>query len=553
MGLRTRTMKAIRTLFGSEPPRRPRASVGRLLHQGRLIGSMPGITTGPNSFLRGGLKEWRAKARWMAATNPYAVQAKRALQVNMIGPRGIQLRGNIRKADAARVPQAERRRRVMQALSEARDLSEPSETLLRLLQDQEKDEPRNNALEEWWRQFCRPCNFSLSGEMSFHQCELMSVGSLPSAGGCMVRAVYRRGAKSKLRARLSFELLPMDRLDDDYNFLSDRPGHYWRNGIEFHRATGRRTRFAILTEHPYEHDYRHAVTRKHVLVPADDIAHVYFPEEIGQTREIPWLMPALTTVHAIEKYEESHWARKRAINNLLGFIEEGEAEFPVDGAGEQEDDSDTMEQIEEALQRSAPAMWVRLKQGEKAVPPQFGPDDNQFGEVLRTMLRRFSGALGLSYATVSRDFSDTNWATIRQSVQEDRDAWRVLQSLLIQGLHQWVFEKALYAAVMAGDLPLDLFGDYFTNPERYLAPKWQARSWEWVDPLKELKAKEMGVGMNMDTLAALIGEATGEDLESTLIQRAYEVQLLKALGLPSSTEASKTGRPGEEPPGAEEN
>lgn len=529
MGIRSRLVNAARAVMGFGPPK----AEGRLT-QGRLIGRMPSIHTGPNTFLRGGLKEWRASARWMATTNPYAVQAKRALKVNIVGAHGIRLRGNIRKAATPGEGLAERGREgVLRALAQLGE-GVTSEGLLKLLEGQQKDEERNTVLEAWWHRFCKRENFDLAGERSFHQFELDAVGSLPSAGGCMVRAVYRRGARSRMRAQLSFEILPMDRLDDDFNYLSDRPGHYWRNGIEFERATGRRTRYAIFLEHPSEHDYKMASDRRTVLVSADDIAHIYFPEEIGQTREIPWLMPALTTIQAIEQYEQSHWTRKRATNNLLGFIEEPEADFPDAGGtvgpkdGEEEKDID---ETMDAIQQSSPGMWVKLKPGEKPHAPTFSPDDNQFAEVLRTMLRRFSGALGLSYSTVSRDFSDTNWATIRQSVQEDRDAWRVLQAQLAQILHQWVYEKALFAAVLAGDLPFDLFGDLFTNPDRYLAPVWQARRWEWVDPQKELKAKELALGMNMDTLAALIAEGTGEDLEATLIQRAYEVMLLKALGL----------------------
>ena len=335
----------------------------------------------------------------------------------------------------------------------------------------------------------------------------------------------------------------MDQLDDDYNYLSERPGHYWRNGIEFQRGTNRITRYAILTEHPDEYDYRHAHDKKRVFVPADDIAHVFFQEDIGQTREIPWLMPALTTLHSMQEYETSHWTRKRVTNNLLGFIEETEPEFPQAGGDADIEEPDTMELIED----SAPGQWVKLRPGEKPHAPQFGPDDGQFGEVLRTMLRRFSAALGLSYATVSRDFSDTNWATIRQSVQEDRDAWRVGQSLLVQMLHQWVYEKWILAALAGGELPMDLFGDYFTNPDKYLAPKWQARSWEWVDPLKELKAKELANGNNLQTLAAQVAETTGEDLESTLIQRAYELQLLKALGLPTGPASKAQAQPAPEP------
>lgn len=522
------------------------------LGQARLIGDMGQITSGPDAFIRGGMKEWRARARWLSATNPYAKKAKHALQTNLIGNRGIRMRANVHVGDAQ--AKGSRLRADLGKVLAAHDGSPASRgrILAKLdeLRKREKDEDRCQALEVAWTQFCRADSFDVSGRQSFHAYQLLIAGSFPGAGGCMVRALPEAAGRS--RVNLCFELLPMDRLYDDKRGPSQVRGRHWRDGIEFDTRTGRRTGYAILTDHPGEIDRPGWTLRgkQWVYVPAEQIAHIFIPEEIGQTREVPWLLPVLTTIHGINEYEKSHWTRKRVVNNTLGFIEEEEAEFPSGDVVNDEAEDDELDTMD-LLEKSSPGQYIKLRGGEKVVQPQFGPDDNSFEVVLKTMLRRFAAGLSMSYATISRDFGDTNWATIRQSVLEDRDEWRVGQAILSEQFCQWAYERWVEAAVFAGVLPSSLFGDYWTNPERYLCPVWQPRSWQWVDPLKEIKALELAQKTNLQTLAEQIAETSSEDLETVLVQRAYEVQLIEALGLNPEPEVTPpaAGDDSDEPPG----
>lgn len=560
MSIRTGVMNTLRRLWaaGPGPSARGRAralAAGGLLSQARLIGDMGGITTGPDQFIRGGLREWRAKARWLSATNPYAKKAKHALQTNLIGHRGIRMRANVMVGDAP-AKRSRLRAKLRKELAAFDCTPAARGRILAALDDlrkREKDEARCQALEVAWQRFCKADSFDLGGRHSFHSYQLLIAGSFPGAGGCMVRALPFAAGKS--RVPLCFELIPMDRLDDDMRGPSRVNGRHWRDGIEFDTLTGRRTGYQILVDHPGEIDRPGWASRgrKSIYVPAEQIAHIFIPDEIGQTREVPWLLPVLTTIHSISEYEKSHWTRKRVVNNTLGFIEEDEGDFPTADVVNDDEGADDEPDTMDLLEQSSPGQYIKLRAGEKVVQPQFGPDDMSFEVVLKTMLRRFAAGLSMSYATISRDFGDTNWATIRQSVLEDRDEWRVGQAILSEQFCQWAYEKWVDAAVLAGELPIDLFGDYFTNPDRYLAPVWQPRSWQWVDPLKEIKALELAQKVNLQTLAEQIAETSSEDLETVLVQRAYEVQLIKALGLESTPEppgATEGGEEGENgPPG----
>jgi lambda family phage portal protein len=354
---------------------------------------------------------------------------------------------------------------------------------------------------------------------------MMVAGSLPESGEALVRIV--RQPMGQGRTPLALELIEAHQLDEDKSGVSDRAGHEWRLGVEINQW-GRPTRYAILTRHPGDVELglnRRGVEQKHVLVPAEDIIHVYLPERIGQNRGVPWLASVITTVHNLSEYEKAHWTRKRVQAASLGWIRSPEGELIGDAV-----------ENGQRLINTEPGSWNYLDPGQEPVAPDFGPDDGQYDNVVRNLSRRFAAGFGCSYETLSRDFSQTNYSSSRLSILEDRDHWRVVQSVLIQQFHQRVFEEWLRAAMLAGELPSPAFNDYWTRPERYNAPRWQARSWSWVDPQKEMKALEMARALLLQSHSEQIAEYSGEQFEQVMAQIAMENELKESLGLMPTVE-----------------
>ena len=152
--------------------------------------------------------------------------------------------------------------------------------------------------------------------------------------------------------------------------------------------------------------------------------------------------------------------------------------------------------------------------------------------MVRNLLRRFAAGFGCSYETLSRDFSQTNYSSSRLSILEDRDHWKLLQSMVVQQIHQRVFENWFEAAVLSGELPAATFGDFWVNPDRYLTPRWQARTWSWVDPSKELAALETARELMLETHASQITGFTGEEFSEVIPQIAAENELKARFNLP---------------------
>jgi lambda family phage portal protein len=544
MSMFSRARRLMRKIWEAGPGPRARRLRAHGLSQhlgGRLLGDMPAVYLDPQAMLRGGLKEIRAKSRYQALLNPYARRAIRSLQINIVGARGVQMRGQIplggRSNPAAGRARAESAQQIAALLSRGRTGGELDAALDRLILAQtaiERDEERNQILEAKWRQFCKPDNFDLSGRYSFHQYELLIAGAFGSHGGAMVRIIRESATGNPNAEQLCFELLSTDQLDEDYSGGSDRPGHFWRMGVETNdRRGGRVTRYAVLRRHPGNMDPGdpRSMEPKHIFVDARDLIHIFIPEEIGQLREIPHLAPVLTTIHNLNEYEKSHWTRKRIANNILGFIEKKQ---PDDAPPNSSLVDEKSQATGEVLSNSSPGEWIELFPDEHPVPPQLGPDDNQYETVLKTMLRRFSTGFTASYSAISGDHSDANYSSMREEKLEIRDWYRVVQSIFIQQFHQRVFEEWVDAATLAGVLPVELFANYWNEPELYTAPRWQARTWSWVDPAKEMKAYKDAQEMGLQSTSDQMAELYGTDLEHTWAQIAYEIALRRRLGLSQS-------------------
>ena len=482
---------------------------GRRMYEGarrnRLLHDLIAPTTSADAELRVSLTVLRDRAHQLCRDNPYARQAKRTTQINVVGPRGIQMQAQIMKANGT-----------------------------------EKDTRRCRLMEEAWRRWCRADTCDVAGRLSFHGFEMMIAGSLPESGECLVRIV--RQPMGAGRVPLALELIEAHQLDEEKSGPSDRAGHEWRLGVEINQW-GRPTRYAILTRHPGDVELglnRRGVQEKHVYVDAADMIHVYMPERIGQNRGVPWLASVITTVHNLAEYEKAHWTRKRVQAASLGWIRTPEGELIGDAVenGQQ-------------LFNTEPGSWNILDPGQEPVAPDFGPDDGQYDNVVRNLSRRFAAGFGCSYETLSRDFSQTNYSSSRLSILEDRDHWRVVQSVIIQVFHQRVFEEWLRAAALVGELPSPAFNDYWTRPERYNAPRWQARSWSWVDPQKEMKALEMARTLLLQSHSEQIAEYSGEQFEQVMAQIARENELKDSLGLSEMGEEPEPPDPAE-PPDPEE-
>ncbi len=480
MGIRTRLMSALG--FGPKEvapaKRRRRTYAGAVIN--RLTSDWIAHGTSADAEIKTSLRKLRDRSRQMVRDNPYARQAKRTTQINVVG-QGVKMQSQVMT-----------------------------------LRGNKRDERINALLEGKWERWCRADYCDVAGRNSFHSFEWLAAGALPESGEVIFRIHKRAFGGSKIP--LALEIIESDLLDDEYNGAVSAKGNEWRMGVEIN-PYGRPVRYAFLTRHPGDYWFQGQPDRenvKHVFLPASEVIHLFIPERPSQHRGVPWFAPVIGDAHQLAGYEEAAVIRARSTAALMGFITSPEGELDADDVEEGQ-----------RITEFEPGVFKYLDGGQSVIVPDLRSPDAQYEDFVRAKTRRFASGFGCSYETLSRDFSETNYSSSRLSLLEDRDHWKVVQNYLIENFHMRVFREWLDVAVLSGELSLP---DYELRPERYDNPKWLARGWTWVDPLKEVKAyREMEAAGYMTK--AQICAQLGGDLDENLQQIARERKTAADLGV----------------------
>lgn len=444
------------------------------------------------------LRLLRDRSRQLCRDNPYARQAKRTTVINVIG-QGIKMQSQ-----------------VMQ------------------LRGKKRDDRINTFIESGWERWCRKDSCDVGGKLSFYMMELLAAGSLPESGEILFRIVRERFGRS--RVPLALEVIESDLLDENWQGNVLAPGNQWRMGVEVDRW-GRPVRYAIHSQHPG--DFGFVTPRQdngeRLFLSANEVIHLFIPDRPSQNRGVPWYASVMDDLHQLDGYEQAAVVRARSAASLMGFITSPDGQLQAD-------------EVEEGqrIQEFEPGVFRYLQPGESVTVPQLNAPDAQYEMFVRAKARRFASGFGCSFETISRDFSQTNYSSSRLSLLEDREHWRMIQAYLVENFHQRVFELWLEAAVLSGELDLP---DYELRPERYDTPRWQARGWSWVDPLKEVQAYREAEAAGYMTKSQIVAQLGG-DLEDNFQQLAREKDLATQLNL--TLDADKSGGaasvPAEPPP-----
>ena len=478
MGLRTRFLRTLGLQrVPREQPRRRRSYAGAIVS--RLTSDWMSTRASADAEIRNSLSKLRDRSREMVRNNPYAKQAKRTTQVNVVGS-GIKLQSQVQQVRGRK----------------------PSEAI-------------NRLIEEKWHLWTRAQYCDVAGRHSFHMMEWLATGALPESGEALFRIIRRPFGGS--RVPLALEMIESDVLDEEYQGPTLAKLNEWRMGVEINEW-GRPVRYAFLTRHPGDYWFQNAPQKgdKHVFLPAADVIHLFLPERPQQHRGVPWFHSVMADAHQLQGYEEAAVIRARAGASVMGFVTSPEGELEGDDV-----------EADRRISEFEPGMWKYLEPGQNVEVPNISSPDQQYEMFVKNKVRRFASGFGCSYETLSRDFSETNYSSSRLSLLEDREHWKVIQSYLIENFHNRVFREWLDLAVLAGELPFD---DYDSRPERYDTPRWMARGWDWVDPLKEAKAYRQMEQAGYMTKAQIVAKLGG-DFFDNLTEFSREQQAAEELSV----------------------
>ena len=267
-----------------------------------------------------------------------------------------------------------------------------------------------------------------------------------------------------------------------------------------------------------------------MIIDADEIIHLFIANRVGQTRGVSWMTNALQDMHHLNGFQNAVVIGSRIRASLMGFISTNDPEGLIG--------DDVMDN--ERVTDFQAGQFKYLGQNESVTVPDLGNPNSDFAPFVTATLRALAAGCGVSYESVSKDFSKTNYSSSRLSLLEDRDHYKMIQTYLKDRFFQPLFEIWLELAVasQAIDLP-----NYELDPEKYRQVHWQFRGWAWIDPQKEMSASISGLKAGVISLSDVVSKY-GKDVESHLEQLQTEKKLADDFNIKYTFEPYGDGKGG---------
>lgn len=453
-----------------------------------------------NTELRADLDALRRRSRDLAKNEPLAQKYLEMVTTNVVGANGFTLQARIsdsvKKADGT---------------FEAR-----------------QDGLANAAIEAAWLDWSRASVCDVSGRMSFPDMTRAIIRGVARDGEALVR--IREGANNKYGYALQY--LDIERLDTTLN-REQAPGvNQIIMGVEMD-GDGRPVAYWLLAA-PLGRD---PIGKKHAVIPAAEIIHLFITDDPEQVRGIPWMHASMIRIHHLKGFQEAAIIAARVGASKMGFFTSPDGDATPLGDGEDD----------------AGAPFTEAEPGQFGMlPPGYGfesfnPDypHANYESFVKAAKRDIGSGFGAAYHSLGNDLEGVNFSSIRSGTLEERDNWMLIQRWLIGALLEPVYAGWMDNALLSGAILLPNGAALpAAKRQKFMAHEFQGRRWQWVDPLKDINASVIAV-QNRLASPYTIAAQQGMDIEDVLDDIARFEAAAKARGITLGSNNPAAGAPAE--------
>lgn len=357
----------------------------------------------------------------------------------------------------------------------------------------------------------------VGGKLHFHDIERLAMGEVFEAGEVLIRMHFSRFGSS--RVPLSLEVIEAERLANE---LID-PGSLIgldndvRMGVEIDRYQ-RPLAYWIRRGHPGDIRSRTQDAERYERVPASDVFHMMVINRWPQSRGEPWMHATLRKLDDLSEYSQHEVTAARASAAYFGTISREDGGSPPVANPDIPDERPTM--------TIDPLTIQQLDPGETFSFHSPNRPNSALDGFMRAMLREIAAGTGVSYESLSRDYSQSNYSSSRLALLDDRDLWRVLQQWWLRSFRLPLYRMWLQQAVLGGAIEGLQASTYASDAARYQKVLFKPRGWSWVDPTKEVEAYKEAVRAGFITTTDVIAQTGGGmDIEDVINTRKRELEM----------------------------
>lgn len=326
------------------------------------------------------------------------------------------------------------------------------------------------------------CDFN--SQHNFYGLQALALRSTIEGGEILARKSFR----DKLA---KIQLLEPDYLNKQYSNLIDNIDGLWID------TTGNVSAYELYDQHPGDSRNFNLKSQK---ISADAIIHMFKVERAGQMRGMPWTYPVATTLKDLADYQNATLVRQKVSACWTAFITERDGDNLLDSA--------TLRAQREADNTLEPASIKYLQHGQ-TVTLANPPGVDQYDPFVRQTLRAIAAGIGISYESLTGDYSQVNFSSGRMGhleMQRNIDMWR--WQMLIPGFCNPAFDHFLKWCQIQN---IDVTG---------VTVDWTCPAREMIDPTKEIASLKDEVRSGFKTLPEAIRER-GLDPDA-LLEEAFE-------------------------------
>lgn len=458
---------------------------------GRLTSSWTQDPGAINRWLRYELRTLRARARQLARGDAYGARFIRACVDNIAG------------ADPFH----------FESRAKFKETGLPNETA-------------NEAIEAAWFDRCQLGAYEVTGKLSRRAFDRLVIRCLSRDGEVLIRTVRDGGRElgGEYGAAGKKQILDIDRLDEQKN---DRltNGNTIKMGVEVDRYS-KPVAYHVLKEHPGElGEWSRGAAREHVRIPASECTHLFVADWPEQVRGFPWMHAAMVRLWNLGEFEEAAVINARIGASKVAVIQGPEADTV---AGANATGKDTAGNL---LTDIEPGQYWRLPDGTTlaSFDPQF--PDAAVGPFIQACLRGAAAACGMAYHSFANDPGQVNYSTARVALLDERDSWMALQQWYID---HWCIPESgawLSGAILDGSLKQQ----YWEHRKTF---SFQPRTWQWIDPEKEVNADVTAL-QNQLTSRSRLARQRGTNFDDIVDELAADQTLAASKGVTLSSAPQK--------------
>lgn len=369
------------------------------------------------------------------------------------------------------------------------------------------DEKRNDAIEELWKQWTRQENCDIAGVSTFAELQALVLRRRIVDGEVFVRKIWLKSSKEN-PFPLRLQVMEPDQLDKT---ITEHLGRKVYDGIEvdeYLRPVGYWFRLDPMDQ-----------AGDSVRVDAQEVIHLWHRKRASQVHGVSELAAIMRRAKDSGEYLDAELMAARIAACFAIFIRK---DNPGGMLGRADKDANG-----KPVQEIAPGMIAYLAQGETPVEARPDHPNGNSKDFLALQQRLVGAGTGQSYEVTSRDMSQVNYSSARQGHLEDRKTYGIFQQYMVDHFCRLIWESFVESVVLSGALKVS---DFHGKRERYVSARWIRPGWEWVDPLKEVRASSEALQIGATTLEEVCG-SKGLDWQEVLRQRAREQKYAEDMGV----------------------